>query len=156
MTIKFAKKRDKHVISCLRTDGSSTWMQTDAFFVQHDLMHYAVETTLHFKNAFFGMLAGGISISDFELPKDQRPFAYSEEALVAESIVNLLSMERLLGPTENFNEALADAHRKLKHATSKPHVDEKTLANIRLLHSKLLQDWNALPLNEALVLHFEE
>ena len=69
-------------------------------------MHYAVETTLHFKNAFFGMLAGGISISDFELPKDQRPFAYSEEALVAESIVNLLSMERLLGPTENFNEAL--------------------------------------------------
>ena len=35
-------------------------------------------------------------------------------------------------------------------------MDEKTLANIRLLHSKLLQDWNALPLNEVLVLHFKE
>lgn len=156
MEIKFAKKRDRHIISCKRNDGSNTWMQTDEFFVQHDLMHYAVETTLHFKNAFFGMLAGGISISDFELPKDQRPFAYSEEALVSESIVNLLSMERLLGPTENFNDALANAHLKLKHATSKPSVDEEKLDEIRVLHAKLFQLWKALPVNEALILHFEE
>lgn len=156
MEIKFAKKRDKHVISCTRADGSCTWMETDEFFVQHDLMHYCVETVLHFKSAFFGMLAGGVSITDFELPKNRRPFAYTEETLVAESIVNLLSMERVAGPVENFADALAEAHAKLKHATSRPAVDEERLAMIRTKYEQLLQQWRALSVNEGLILHFEE
>lgn len=156
MEIKFAKKRDKNVISCARADGSSTWMETDEFFVQHDLMHYCVETVLQFKNAFFGMLAHGVSITDFELPKDKRPFAYTEQALVAESIVNLLSMERVIGPVENFTDTLVEAHAKLKHATSKPAVEEEKLAIIRTKYAQLLQQWRDLPVNEALILHFEE
>ncbi|HRI19780.1 MAG TPA: hypothetical protein PLA68_02450, partial [Panacibacter sp.] len=112
MEIRFSKKNDKQVISCKRKDGSTTWMQSDDFFIYHDLLHYAVETTMEFKNAFWGMLAGGVSITDFELPKELRPFTYSEEALAAESIVNLLAMERITGPLNDFNSVLDEAHTK--------------------------------------------
>lgn len=156
MEIKFAKKYDKHVISCNRKDGSSTWMQSDDFYIYHDLLHYAVETIMPFKNAFFGMLASGISITDFELPKEQRNIIFSEEALVAESIVNLIAMERTIGPVENFNVSLAEAHAMMKHTLSIPSVTDVQLTEIKNKYSKLINEWQALPINSSLVLNFEE
>ncbi len=81
MEIIFTKHaNNSNHISCKREDGSTTWMKCTDFFIRHDLMHFALETTFNFKNAFYGMIAGGISISDFNLPKEERTFIISDEA----------------------------------------------------------------------------
>ena len=78
MTIAFSKKENKqHTLTCTRTDGSQTWMQVSDFFVAHDLMHYATETVLQYKDAFYGMLNRGINITDFEKPKSERTISFS-------------------------------------------------------------------------------
>ena len=61
----------------------------------HDLAHYTVETELKFKNAFFGLLAFGWNIEDFEKPKASRPSALwpqnlPEEAIITEHVVNIV------------------------------------------------------------------
>lgn len=61
----------------------------------HDLAHYTVETELEFKNGFYGLLACGWNIEDFEKPKAIRPSALwpqnlPEEALITEHVVNLM------------------------------------------------------------------
>ena len=50
-----------------RPDGSSTWQDRPAGFgVAHDLTHLAVESVLGLGQGFFGLLASGWDISDFE------------------------------------------------------------------------------------------
>lgn len=97
MIIQFKKNRSKpSVLNCIRKDGTNTWTKIQNEFEIHDLAHYAVETVLGFDNAFYGLLAKGFSIQDFELPKDQRPEALvpsnlPQQALQTEHIVNLLT-----------------------------------------------------------------
>ena len=103
MEISFTRNGiNNHIISCRRMDGTVTWMQIDSFFIIHDLCHYAVESILELNNAFYGMLASGTAITDFELPKEKRTFRLTEEAIFTEQIVNLLTIEYSQGPMEDF------------------------------------------------------
>ena len=99
MKLSFKKrKQGTSVLICTRKDGSTTWSSNkQSFFIVHDLIHYAVESTLNFKQAFFGLLEK-YSIQDFELEKSKRPQALQpknlpKEALQAEFIVGLLQAE---------------------------------------------------------------
>ena len=86
MEILFSKTASEdHIFSCKRKDGSVTWKHVSAFFMLHDLCHYAVETTLPLKNGFFGMVAAGTDISDFDLPKEQWKFQLTDEAIFADT-----------------------------------------------------------------------
>ena len=63
--------------------------------VSHDLAHYVVETRLKFTKAFYGLLADGWDIQDFEKPRGERPQALlpenlPNEALYTEHLVNML------------------------------------------------------------------
>ena len=59
-------------LSCTRADGSVTWQRQGgklgAVFPPHDLTHFAVETTLGYRHAFFGLVADGWEIADFAAP----------------------------------------------------------------------------------------
>ena len=60
LVIRIKKKTDgSAALSCTRADGSVTWQRQDGklglFFPLHDLTHYAVETTLGFSRAFYGL-----------------------------------------------------------------------------------------------------
>ena len=69
MKIQFKKENHKpSILTCTRTDGSTTWVKMYPGFEAHDLGHYAVETVLKFENAFYGMIAKGSNIEDFEMP----------------------------------------------------------------------------------------
>ena len=104
MEICFTKKEDdKHVLSCKRKDGTVTWINADEFFLRHDILHYAVETVLNFKWAFYGMITKGIVITDFDQPKNKRNTDFSNEALLAEHIVNLIMIETREGLFDDFN-----------------------------------------------------
>jgi len=57
MDIIFKKRTgQKQIISYKREGKSYFWMETDEFFVLHDLSHYAIETRLTYTSAFWGLI----------------------------------------------------------------------------------------------------
>lgn len=157
MEISFTKNSGKsHIISCKRKNGTVTWMQNSSFFITHDLCHYAMETKLGLKKAFYGMLAAGTDIKDFELPKDQRTFQLTEEALFAEQMVNLLTIEYSQGRVENFIEALKEILIKDNHVSVLPVIKQEQLDEIRSLYETLMNQWVLLPEGETIILNFAE
>ena len=69
LLIRIKKKTDgSAALTCTRADGSVTWQRQDGqlgrFFPLHDLTHYAVEQTLGFPRAFYGLLAEGWAVAE--------------------------------------------------------------------------------------------
>ena len=64
-------------ITLTRADGTVTWQRQKGklalVFPPHDLTHYAVETTLGYQHAFYGLVADGWDISDFAAPWPRGP-----------------------------------------------------------------------------------
>ncbi len=80
------------VLSCLR-EGAPAAVQRSGyggFFAAHDLMHYAVETTLGVRRAFFGLMAEGWSFETFGNRNDPRYRAMPAEAGLVERLVDVL------------------------------------------------------------------
>lgn len=135
-----------------RADGSRTWQRQErhaAFFAAHDLTHFAVETRLGLREAFYGLVARGWDFDDFLPPYPRGPLP--AEALWAETLVGLLDVERgTAAPGETlmtaggFNAELRD---KLTEASlAIPHtLDESELADIRTQRDALIAQWQALP-----------
>src|SRR3954470_14675542 len=109
LVIRIKKKNDgSAALSCTRADGSVTWQQQNGaqgqFFPLHDLTHYAVESVLGFRRAFYGLLAEGWDISRFNAPRAAAQMP--EETLLAELVVGFLDVERAsgeLGSADDFN-----------------------------------------------------
>ena len=126
------------------------------FFISHDICHYAAETVIPLKNAFFGMVAAGINIENFDLPKEQRNFQLTEEAILAEHLVNLLTIEVTQGKMENFLEVFSGIYEE--HVGTKLYrlVTENKLEEIRNKITDLLQQWNLLEETKTMTLLFKE
>ena len=157
MEIKLTKNSSgDHILSCKRNDGTITWKQVTNFFISHDICHYAVETVIPFNNAFFGMVAAGIDIENFDLPKDQRNFQFSEEAILAEHLVNLLTIEISQGKMENLLELFSGIYEEHVGTNLYKIVTKEKLEEIRTKFSGLMQQWRSLPENQTMTLLFEE
>src|SRR5437867_199604 len=95
MFIQIKKGRDgPATLACVRADGTRTWGKEHPFFPVHDITHCAVESVLGFDQAFFGLIAAGWSIDDFEKPRATRTMPF--QALVAEHVVGVFDRERAL------------------------------------------------------------
>lgn len=157
MEISFSKKADdKSIIACKRKDGTSTWMHSDPFFILHDICHYAVETVLNLKNSFYGMLASGIDINDFELPKEMRTVEFTPEAIWTEQFVNLLAIEHRQGEVDTFIDTLKEISAKNNIIGIQINLDNSQLNQVRSLSKKLVEDWQLLPVGKTITLNFEE
>ena len=161
LSIRIKKKADgSAALSCIRADGTTTWQRQEgrlgAFFPLHDLTHYAVETTLGFKRAFYGLLAEGWDLSSFAEPgtKNRLP----EEAGLAELIVGFLDGERATGVTstaDDFNwkiDTYLDAHGVPPTAFR---MTADTLDDIRRLRDELFARWRAVRPGDTLELTFD-
>jgi hypothetical protein len=84
-------------LRCVRADGSATWQKQGtrhaAFFALHDLTHVAVESTLGFRNGFFGLVAQGWEIDDTTGKGARGPLPSG--AAEVEYIVGTLDAERV-------------------------------------------------------------
>lgn len=155
MEISFTKKDlNKHVISCKRNDGSVTWMQSDDFFVRHDLMHYAVETTLNYRKGFYGILNSGMNISDFEIPEKRKAVDFSGEALHAESLVGLISTELSQGDFVNMQDTINEMYKINYPTVQAPEIKPSSINQIKQKYHELVLDWMKLTHNQKLVLQF--
>jgi hypothetical protein len=157
MEIRFSKKKEGlHIISCKRKDGTETWMHSSSFFITHDLCHYAVETLLDMRTAFFGMLASGTDINDFELPKEQRGFLLSKEALQAEHLVNLLTIEYNQGRVDDFLHQLIQGSRGEVEYYFIQRLQNGKLDVIRNYFASLMLQWNLMEQEKTMTLLFKE
>lgn len=86
LTIRLKKTPDAPpVLTGVRADGSATWQRSHVAFPVHDLVHYCVESTLGFRDAFFGLIAAGWNLEDFGNPWPRGPLP--DQALFAEQVV---------------------------------------------------------------------
>ncbi len=161
MLIRFAKHANRPAtLNCLRDDGSATWFTASPanadFFVYHDLLHYAVEATLGYSTAFFGLVAAGRDLNDFgseEGTPDVR--AYSVEANDTERLVGLIQTVSSQGVPPSY-EALCEAWSSSTNGDSseRPPIDEAQLATICAVWQNLTQRWKATEVNHTLELAF--
>jgi hypothetical protein len=157
MEIKLTKNpTGDHVLSCKRNNGTITWKHVSSFFISHDICHYAAEAVIPLNNVFFGMVAAGTDIENFDLPKEQRNFQLTEEAILAEHLVNLLTIEVTQGKLENFLEVFSGIYEE--HVGTKLYrgVTENKLEEIRNKLTDLLQQWNLLEETKTMTLLFKE
>ena len=109
LRIEIVKQPDgAGVLRCTRQDGTVTWQKQArhaAHFALHDLTHYAVETTLGYRNGFFGLIAAGWDVEDTTGKGTRGPLP--TEAVEVERIVGLFDSERgsgTLWTPEEFNQ----------------------------------------------------
>jgi len=150
MEVEIVRRADGGgVLRCKRSDGSVTWQKQGrhaAFFAVHDLTHFAVETTLGFRRAFFGLIDEGWEIEETD-GKSSRG-ALPLDAMIAESIVGLLDAERTSAAewtVKEFNEA---------RAPFEP-VTQEDLSRIRNRRRQLFEQWSAVEPGSALKLVWE-
>jgi len=160
LTIRIKKNTDgTAALSCTRADGTVTWQRQQGaqglFFPRHDLTHYAVETVLEYRLAFYGLIATGWNISDFgpPWPRGQMP----EEAGVAELIVSFLDAERASQArwsAEDFNDKTAIYYREHEIRTAPPTLTDDDLARIRQRRAELFTEWESVSPGSAIELRF--
>ena len=161
LLIRIKKKSDgSAALTAVRADGSTTWQRQDGqfgrFFPLHDLTHYAVETVLGFRRAFFGLLADGWDLSDFG--KQSSKELQQDEAGLAELIVGFFDLERATGVIENANalEGKLQTYYE-QRAIPRParRVSDGEISRIRECRAELFARWRALPAGQALELPFD-
>ena len=160
LDIRIKRKNDgSAALTCTRPDGTSTWQQQNGpqgrFFPLHDLTHFAVETTLGFRRAFYGLVAEGWDITFFADPaaRDQLP----AEALLAELIVGYLDLERatgVLATADELNEKIVSYHADKSLPPVSFRLTQQQLDNVRSRRAELFERWNSLSGGEALDLSF--
>lgn len=156
MQLNITKNTGKpHILSYTRDDGSVTWMYSDDFFTRHDLSHYAIETIMEYRTAFYGMLNDGMDIGDFEDREKRLLIPMTDEARWAENMANLFLMETTQGTFPDFNEVQQNTGRSsfgdqyLLMTLSPDQIE-----GIRNRLRQLLAEWDALPVGETLTLTF--
>lgn len=161
MLIRFTKgsAQKRSILKCIREDGSSTWTRIDPAIEFHDLAHYVVETELKFNKAFYGLVAAGFNIGDFELPRDQRPNELipsnlPAEALQTEHIVNLL---QLASDGQMSESDILKSLSTILEENNLPFpgkLSTKSLRSIQIRLKGVLLRWNRLEPAEVLELKF--
>ena len=151
--IIFKKGKTKNTITCKRPDGSATWMQGEPFMIIHDLTHYVVETQLGLQEAFFGLLARGWDITDFENKQKIRSTDIPMEGIRAEILVGLLLTERNDGQEMNdFNSVYGDSSGKFNLLVQP--LEASVLNKLREGVDDLINKWRFMPMDRPLVLNF--
>lgn len=157
LTLRFKKSVNGATLHVHRADGTLTWTKLHPGMILHDLAHYAVETTLGLERAFYGLLAEGYDIGDFEAPKDKRlpamhPANLPAESLQVEHLINLLLTEMQCGSLlADFREQLATILRQ-SELPLMPVLTEEALNSIREQIADLRGQWFALAEGETLSL----
>jgi hypothetical protein len=148
MRVEIVKRPDgSGVLRCTRIDGSVTWQKQDrhaAHFALHDMTHYAVETTLGYKQGFFGLIAAGWNLADVTGKGARGPLP--PEATEVEGIVGVFDSERASGSLWTAEEFERFALRTLT-------ADQ--IQGIRALRANLFRQWREVLPGQTLVLQFE-
>lgn len=161
LTIRLSRPRSgRTVLSVTRADGSMTWAKLHPGTELHDLAHYAIESELELKDAFYGILAAGYAIEDFEARPEERPDSLHpvnlpRTSLQVEHLVNLLLTELQSGaPWPDFIPRFQDILQQ-SELPDMPLLTEEKLQRIREQLNILRGRWNAVAVGGAMEVGLE-
>ena len=157
--IRFTRRTDGSVVFELRRpDGTTTWQKRAGpaaeFFVVHDLTHYAVESELGLRRAFYGLVAEGWDLADFGTPWPRGPMP--SEALPAEFLVGCFDTARAAATpltAADCNRSAATYFAAAGMASPAALTDE-VLARVRDRVADLVWRWQSVPPGGSLELAF--
>ena len=126
-------------------------------FPQHDLTHYAVESTLGYRGAFFGLVAEGWEIADFAKPWPRGPIPV--EAREVEMLVGLfdgMRRDRATWDAAEINGQMLQLVMDSKFARdiTPPVLTDADVAAVRQLRDSLIERWSLIEPGSALELEF--
>jgi hypothetical protein len=155
MLIRFTRGKKGDVLTCVRADGTTTWMRERPGFVDHDLAHYAVETEFGYDTGFFGLVAHGWELSTADFGRDPRskeryPWPGGEQQPV-EYVVAMIHN----GPGVGIRtpDEVRAAMRAYGAAVTPDFTDER-IERARQTLARLLHRWESLPPGGSLELPF--
>ncbi len=155
MKIIIKKKSDsKHTITYSREGFQDYWIEADDFLVLHDLCHYAIESTLRYKTAFWGLVSNGVNPGVFENKITRDALEISNEAWLSEHLANLLLIEFKQGIFDDINEILEKSLLQQNPSIPFIKISPIELTAIRALHLKLIENWKAVKDGDNLSLDF--
>lgn len=154
LAVRFSRRGARSTITLTRSDGSTTG-GTLQFSVAHDLLHFAIESELGCRRAFFGLIADGLSLGAFEVSGAAQALNLPPEAVVIEHLVGLMQAEL------NDGAPHGDLVIRLMHAAGAPaapiaaRLDDATLNRIRTHFCELRDRWMHVPDGGDLELQFD-
>ena len=155
MKIQIKKRANsKHIISYVRDGLETYWIGADNFLVLHDLCHFAIETTLGYKTAFWGLVNSGINPSDFEDKEKRDRLNLSNEAWYAEHLANLFLIEYTQGAFENINEVFKQCMLEHNPSIAIIQFSDTEIEAIRTSLHQLINSWNMVEDGNFLTLEF--
>jgi hypothetical protein len=159
LSIRLTRRGDGSVLLELRrADGTTTWQKRSGpaaeFFAVHDLTHYAVETELGFRRAFYGLVAEGWDLSDFGTPWPRGPMP--ADALPAEVIVGCFDAARAAREPLTADACNASAASYFQNAGLSPPavLTDDAIARVRDRLAELVWQWQSLPPRGTMELAF--
>ena len=156
--LKKGKNDRPSTLTCIRDDGSLSWVHEHTGQELHDLAHYAVEEELGSREGFYGLVNNGYNISDFSKPNHEKPQALSGaqlplEAQHVEHIVNLVQV----ASQEEKDLSFVDVLQKTLLDHGLPPVQNLDTARFeRILrhYDQLVIKWGGLAEGQCLELEF--
>lgn len=144
-------KADK--LLCVRADSTTTHgLMPRQGILPHDAFHFVVETTLGWRDAFFGHVADGLSLDHAanQLHGVNVNWSKNPRALQSESLVECLQAEQWGGAADpvTFAETLAVACRR--RGVPPPALDPTDLTRVRLALRVFGAAWRPLQPGESL------
>lgn len=155
MKIIIKKKSDnKHTISYIREGFEDYWIEADNFLVIHDLCHFAIESTLQYKHAFWGLVSNGINPCVFENKETRDALNLKNEAWYAEHLANLLLLEFKQGEFDDINVMLEKSLQQHKPTIPIINFPKSKLDTIKAVLDSLITNWQLVAEGDYLKLDF--
>lgn len=140
-------------LACIRSDGSATTAQMPRQgILPHDAFHFVAESTLGWRDAFFGQIARGATLDQLQAKRTgQRPdWTRLPQALQAESLVECLQAEQWGGAADaaTFRETLAVTCRR--RGVAAPKLKDEELQRVRAALREFGAAWRPLMPGQSL------
>jgi len=150
MLVRFTKNAPTakaDALACVRPDGSSTHAEMPRQgILPHDAFHFVVETTLGWRDAVFGQIAGGATLAHVAKRLHGATIDRSKniQALQSESLVECLQADQWSGASDpaRFAETLIATCRR--RAVPPPDIDAEELARVRVALRDFGAAWRPL------------
>jgi hypothetical protein len=159
LTVRIKKRPDASaMLTLLRADGTSTSGAIgppDGYGPVHDLAHYVVERALGLTKGFFGLVASGWEIRDFEVKGTAKTLP--AEAILAEVAAGEISRQAMMwqwSSADDYAWAVETTVRKSQPDYALPTITHEMFDGMRSELLGLRHRWNQLTPGETLELSF--
>ncbi|HUR58018.1 MAG TPA: hypothetical protein VM029_09945 [Opitutaceae bacterium] len=147
MLVRFTKGSSADTLTCVRPDGSTTGLEMPRQgILPHEAFHFVIESTLGWRDAFFGRIAEGRAADHVQALLHGEPVQWSKiaQGLQAEALIECLETEQWGGrqdPADFAQKLVASCRRR---SVPPPEISPEELNAVRTALRKFGAAWRPL------------